>query len=446
MGVFGKNYLHTVVTNVILKLVVGLVISVVTARALGPEGRGEYNLLILIITTLTALFNFGIPGSNTYFVAQKKIEKGKLMRASFFIAVWLSLFSFLLLYILFRLDYLPYLFPVDRLTTTMVVSFAIIPIVFFNVFAQGIIVGENKIYLNNYIYLGSQTTQAATLAVAYALGILSVQLAIALFAMSNLVSFIIIIVSYRSMFFSFGSHKMEWREYRQLFVFSTPLQLSNIIQFLNYRLGMFIVNYFLGAASVGLFFMAVNLAEILWLLSTSMAAVLLPTVAAQHQQSKMISVKAAAASLALTLGAAALTVPIAPFAIVHLFGKDFAGSVEPFIILLPGIAIFSVTNVLATYILGIGKPGFNTVISLIALIFTVVLNVMLIPRYGISGAAFASSISYIILSCLTLAIFVKLSGLTWGESVEFISSLKNDFQSISRRTQLKLQSLVGIVK
>jgi len=442
MGVFGKNYLHTVVTNVILKLVVGLVISIVTARGLGPEGRGEYNLLILIITTLTTLFNFGIPGSNTYFTAQKKIEKGKLMRASFFIATWLSLFSFLLLFILYRVDYLRYLFPVDKLTPTMVISFAIIPVVFFNVFAQGIIMGENKIYLNNYIYLGSQTAQAATLAVAYALGILSVQLAIAVFAISNLVSFTIIGVSYRSTFFSFASHRMEWREYKQLLVFSAPLQLSNIIQFLNYRLGAFIVNYFLGAASIGLFFMAVNLEEILLLLSTSIAAVLLPTVAAQHEQSKMISVKAAVASFALTLAAAALAVPIAPFAIVHLFGKDFAGSVLPFLILLPGITIFSVTNVLATYILGIGKPGFNTVISFVALIFTVVLNVVLIPRYGISGAAAASSISYIILSCLTLVIFVKLSRLTWRESVGFVASLRNDFRSITTRTRLKFQSLI----
>ncbi len=442
MGVFGKNYLHTVVTNVILKLVVGLVISVVTARALGPEGRGEYNLLILIITTLTTLFNFGIPGSNTYFVAQKKIEKGKLMRASFFIAVWLSLFSFLLLYILYRTDYLRYLFPVDKLTTTMVVSFAIIPIVFFNVFAQGIIVGENKIYLNNYIYLGSQTTQAVTLAVAYALGILSVQLAIALFAASNVVSFVIIAVSYRSTFFDIASHKMEWREYKQLLVFSTPLQAGNIIQFLNYRLGAFIVNFFLGAASVGLFFMALNLVEILWLLSTSMAAVLLPTVAAQHENSKEISVKAAFASFALTLAAAVLALFIAPFAIVHLFGKDFAGSVAPFLILLPGITIFSLTNVLAAYMTGIGKPGLNTVISFVALIITVVLNVVLIPRYGISGAAIASSVSYIILSGLTVVIFVKLSGLTWREYVGFISSFKNDFKSITARAQLKYRSIM----
>ncbi|MGA7160618.1 MAG: polysaccharide biosynthesis C-terminal domain-containing protein [Bacteroidota bacterium] len=442
MGVFGKNYLHTVVTNVVLKLVVGLVISVVTARALGPEGRGEYNLLILIITTLTTLFNFGIPGSNTYFVAKKTIDKGKLMRASFFISAWLSLFSFLLLFTLYRVDYLRYLFPVERLTTTMIVSFAIIPIVFFNVFAQGIVVGENKIYLNNYIYLGSQTTQAATLAGAYLLGILSVQLAIALFAVSNLVSFAIIGASYRSTIFAFASHKMEWREYKQLLVFSTPLQLGNIIQFLNYRLGTFIVNYFLGTTSVGLFFMAVNLVEILWLLSTSMAAVLLPTVAAQHEQSKKISLKAAVASFALTLAAAALAIPIAPFAIVHLFGKDFAGSITPFFILLPGITIFSLTNVLAAYMTGIGKPGLNTAISFVALIFTVVLNVELVPRYGISGAAIASSVSYIILSLLTLVIFVKLSGLTWRENIEFISSLKNDLQSITMRTRLKIQSIV----
>ncbi len=442
MGVFGKNYLHTVVTNVILKLVVGLVISVVTARALGPEGRGEYNLLILIITTLTTLFNFGIPGSNTYFVAQKKIEKGKLMRGSFLIALWLSAFCFLLLFVLYRVDYLRYLFPVDKLTMTMVLSFAVVPIVFFNVFAQGIIVGENRIYLNNYIYLGSQTTQAVTLAAAYALGILSVQLAIALFAVSNLVSFGIIGVSYRATLFDFASHKMDWREYKQLLVFSAPLQLGNIIQFLNYRLGAFIVNYFLGAAAVGLFFMALNLVEILWLLSTSMAAVLLPTVAAQHEQSKKISVKAAAASFALTIAAAVLALPIAPFAIVHLFGKDFAGSVLPFLILLPGIAIFSVTNVLAAYMTGIGKPGLNTLISFVALVFTVVLNLLLIPRFGISGAAAASSVSYIILSCLTVIIFVKLSGLTWRETVDFISSLRYDFESITARTRVQLRSLM----
>jgi len=72
MGILGRNFLHTAATSFGLKFVVGLMISVVTARALEPEGRGEYSLLVLIITTVTTLFNFGLPGTNTYFTAQKK--------------------------------------------------------------------------------------------------------------------------------------------------------------------------------------------------------------------------------------------------------------------------------------------------------------------------------------------------------------------------------------
>jgi O-antigen/teichoic acid export membrane protein len=443
MGVFGKNYLHTVVTNIILKLVVGLVFSIVTARALGPGGRGEYNLLVLIITTLTTLLNFGIPASNTYFVAQKKINTDRLMRASFIIAFSVSAFSFLLLFALYFLHWLNYLFPVDRLTLPIIGSLAILPVVFFNLFAQGIVLGENKIYLNNYIYLGGQTFLAVTLGIAYVFGFLGVGLAVALFAASNLVGFGMIAVSYRKAIFSPAGTAMRWGEYKQLLRFSMPLQAGNIIQFFNYRLGTFLVNIYLGTVSVGLFFMAVNLVEILWLLSTSMAAVLLPTVAAQHQQSKNISVKAAFSSFGVTLGAGIIAFFLAPPLIVILFGKDFEGSVLSFLILLPGIIIFSITNVLAAYMTGVGKPGFNTAISAVALVFTVVLNVLLIPRYGISGAAAASSVSYILVSLLTLFIFVRLSKLTWHENIEIISSLKDDLQSVGERTRLLLHSIMS---
>ncbi len=443
MGVLGKNYFHTVATNVVLKLILGLAIGVVTARALGPAGRGEYNLLVLVVTTLTTLFNFGIPASNTYFVAKRGIPKEKLLRGSFLIALVVSAFSFLLLYVLYLTGFLAYLFPVEKLTLSIVASLGIIPIAFFNLFAQGIIVGENKIFLNNYIYLGSQSTLAAALALAYAFGVLTVPLAIVFFAVSNLVAFGIIAVAYRSTLFAGMLPRMEWREYKQLLGFSMPLQAGIIIQFFNYRLDAFLVNYFLGTLSVGLYVMAVNLVEILWLLSSSMASVLLPTIAAQHEHSKKISVKAAMASFGVTVVGGIAAFVIAPPLIVLLFGKDFAGSVAPFLILLPGIMIFSITNVLAAYMTGIGKPGFNTAIALISLVFTVVLDLVLIPRIGIAGAAFASSVSYTVTSLMSLVIFIKLSGLTWTECGEYMVSFKSDFQSIATRARLKMLSIVS---
>lgn len=443
MGALGQRYLHTIITNFLLKLVVGLAISVVTARALGPSGRGEYNLVVLVITLMTTLLNFGIPASNTYFVAQKKIGKEKLLKASFLIAVAVSLLSFVLLYVLFSFGLLKYLFPVETLTPAAIASLAIIPVVFFNLFAQGIIVGENKIYLNNYIYLASQTCLAVTLTVAYLLGFLSVSLSIVLFAVSNFVAFAIIVFSYRSIIFTPSSSAMGWGEYKQVFGFSIVLQAGNIIQFFNYRLDTFLVNIYLGTMSVGLYVLAVNLVEILWILSSSMASVLLPTVAGKHEFSKKIAVKAAIASFAVTLGAGILALPLAPYAITFLFGKEFAGSIMPFFILLPGVTLFSITNVLAAYMTGVGKPGFNTGIALVALVFTILLDIALIPRFGISGAAFASSVSYTILTLLSLWIFVRLSGLTWAECIEFARSFKDDLRSMRNRAGLKLRTVIS---
>ncbi len=80
MGILGRNFLHTAVSSFVLKFVVGMVIVVVTGNALEPAGRGEYFLLVLIITTITTVLNFGVPGTNTYFTAQKKFSRAQLTR------------------------------------------------------------------------------------------------------------------------------------------------------------------------------------------------------------------------------------------------------------------------------------------------------------------------------------------------------------------------------
>ena len=139
MGILGKNYLHTVVSNFTLKFVIGLIISVVTARALGPDGRGEYNLFMLIIITVMVLFNFGIPASNTYFTAQRKYSRAQLFKASFLLSLLVTAASFLVLFLVYHFDLIDFFFPSRQLTPMMVASLGIIPVVFFNLFTQAIL-------------------------------------------------------------------------------------------------------------------------------------------------------------------------------------------------------------------------------------------------------------------------------------------------------------------
>ncbi len=278
------------------------------------------------------------------------------------------------------------------MTTSVVVSLSIIPIVFYIQFAQGIIVGENKISLNNYISLSSQGALAVSLLALYALNALTVPVAIALYAASFLLALGIIIHTSFPPLREVLRARLCWSEYRELIGFSATIHVGNLTQFFNYRLDTFIVSYFLGLAAVGMYSYSKTFAESVWLLSTSMAAVLLPTLAGQHAQSKVIAVKAVVATFGVSLAAGAAAFLLGPPAIHLLLGKSFVGSVNPFLFLLPGVVIFSLTNVLATYLTAAGKPGYNAAIAFISFLFTLLFDILLIPKYGMSGAAFASCI------------------------------------------------------
>jgi O-antigen/teichoic acid export membrane protein len=436
MGILGRNFLHTAMSNFVLKFVVGMVIAVVLGNALEPAERGEYYLLVLIITTITTVFNFGVPGTNTYFTAQKKFSPAQLTRASIILTIPITVLSFALLFMVyvFRLDFL---FPSDKLTPAVVASLSIIPIVFYTQFAQGIIVGENRISLNNYISLSSQGALAITLTILYSLHVLTVTIAIGLYAASFLFALGIIIYTSDTPLTEVLRARLHWSDYRKLIGFSATIHVGNLAQFFNYRLDAFIVSYFLGLAAIGIYSYSKTFAESVWLLSASMAAVLLPTLAGQQAHSKVIAVKAVVATFAVSLAAGLAAFLVGPPAIRILLPK-FVGSINPFLFLLPGVVIFSLTNVLATYLTAAGKPVYNAAIAFISFLFTVIFDILLIPRYGMSGAAFASGISYTMSSLMTVIVFWRVSAMTTGELLTIVKSMSTDFRSIVIRMRQRL--------
>ena len=94
-----------------------------------------------------------------------------------------------------------------------------------------------------------------------------------------------------------------------------------------------------------------------------------------------------------------------------LFGEAFIPSLPALLWLLPGIIAFSLVTVIASYFAGLGKPRLNLSVALAGLLITVVLDVLLIPRYQIIGAAIASTASYSASAVLTLLLFKQQTGM-----------------------------------
>jgi O-antigen/teichoic acid export membrane protein len=152
-------------------------------------------------------------------------------------------------------------------------------------------------------------------------------------------------------------------------------------------------------AKVGAYKTALVLAEMLWLIPIAFQSVLLHYVSEMWKKGKIremdaiISSIAKYATLAMILLGFGLLVLAEPFMKTY-WGSDVEGAVLPLQILIIGSLGFGLARIINPLIEGTGyiKAGIRISAGIVAL--NIVLNIILIPIYGIMGAAIATSISY----------------------------------------------------
>jgi O-antigen/teichoic acid export membrane protein len=103
--------------------------------------------------------------------------------------------------------------------------------------------------------------------------------------------------------------------------------------------------------------------------------------------------------------AGAATVLVEP-----VFGRAFGDATEAVYWLLPGVIALSGAKVLSSYLFSQGKMAINSLFAMIALGGTLLFDLLLIPPFGIAGAAAASSIAYSTSTVLTIAYFARFTG------------------------------------
>ena len=170
---------------------------------------------------------------------------------------------------------------------------------------------------------------------------------------------------------------------------------AELLTFLNYRLDIFLVGYFMGAAAVGWYTVAVVVAETLWFLASSISSVLLPNLTERNLcQAQLLLGKAFRIILWTTLFMLFVLLLMDRHLLNLTFGVKFLPSLMPLRYLYPGVLFLSLSKVLSSYILSRGKPNINMRIAFVGVLFNLFFNLWLIPKLGINGAAISSSISY----------------------------------------------------
>lgn len=403
--------LHAFGINIIL-LPLGIATSVLIARSVGPTGKGTFDLIIATAALLTMVLGLSLPPGITFVVAQGKVSPNVLATQLVFVSILQALLALVIVSLLQLTGY-SHIFLPDWGLWIVAGLVIYVWVEMINKFWGSILTGQQQIATVNNAELVGRMGQFLTLfIIAGGLYLSEKRLSVTLLFLVSLSATILIsVLLLSSLGFKFELSR-DLSGLKAAIAFALPCYGANTAQFLNYKLDVFVVGFFAGATSVGRYTLAVSLGQLLWLMSNSVASVLLPKVAAATDVEH--SVKHTTRVTRLSLWATAIcAVALALFAsqaIPMLYGEAFRPSISALFWLLPGIVVFSVANVLAAYIAGIGKPRLNFWVSGISLIITITLDVALIPKLNIVGASIASTVSYSVSALMLIIFFIRETG------------------------------------
>ncbi|MCU0652674.1 MAG: glycosyltransferase [Candidatus Pacebacteria bacterium] len=229
---------------------------------------------------------------------------------------------------------------------------------------------------------------------------------------------------------------------RDMLVYGGKIYLGSLFSFLRQRNDVFLINFFLSPAAVGLYSVARGISEKIWLIAQSTGLVLFPRVACETDPEKLkrITPLVSRNVLFLSVVAAAGIYIFSHFIVLFLYSTAFLGAVSPLNISLIGIVATSGLIALGNDFAGRGKPMINAYINILSLVTSVVLSLVLIPRFGVDGAAWSFSISCLVLFSVMVAVYCRISG---NRVFEVIFVQKSDLEYYRRAISLLTQRMGG---
>lgn len=187
-----------------------------------------------------------------------------------------------------------------------------------------------------------------------------------------------------------------------MFEYGWKTQLSAFIQFLNYRLSFYFLEYFEGIAVVGIFSIGITFSEAIWTITRSIAVVLYSDVVNSESREESIVKTKSSLKLSFTfmlvfvLGILIIPCFVYPF----IFGKEFSETKLIMLLLAPGILAIAVSDMIGYYFSGIKELKILNIKSIVGLLITVCFSFFAIPKWGIWGACFVTTLSYVVSACI----------------------------------------------
>jgi O-antigen/teichoic acid export membrane protein len=413
-------------------LVLGVAASIVVARALHPAGRGQYYVLVTAATVAMTIGHGSLDKAHLY-LWSVGTDRGSLAANALVLSMSLGLIvapvSFLLIVLLG-----PNVVPVAGYDL-LAVALLSVPLRILMGYLVNLLILADRIHWANTVAVIGSVVQCGALLIAGATGRLTVGAVIYTWALANLPSIVIALVLVRPRLDDCSAPLA-----RQVISLGLRYHLGTCAMYLLLRVDIFLLNGTVSRSDVGLYSLAVTIAELAYLVTDSVAHVMLPSqVAGSLEESSQVTAHAVrlniVASSLCVLGVAL----VAPLVVPFVYGRDFGGAVAPLLLIMPGIVALAVARPVAVFLTRTNRPLAMSAVSGGAMCVNVVLNLMLIPHFGVEGAAVASTIAYLGVAAVFVGWFLRCSGAAPRELIPRVADVQLPCSELARRCRLSLR-------
>jgi O-antigen/teichoic acid export membrane protein len=429
----------------LIVMVISFITSVFSTRFLGVELKGQFSYLITLSGFIWMTLDMGLYRSYPYLVRKHPDKIGTLYTWSvlqfagnliILSAIGISLLGFWSRVIGFNFNPLIIVFFVSLISLSQ-----------FNMQLQSLYLGMDKVFKHSIAQLINSLAVLFFVMAGYLYFSHADRLAYMLTAT-------IIAAAICTVFYILNNNwGKAWKQFSFRFILSSyksgfRVFLSTLFIIMLIRFDIVLIKRFLSFSEVGIYSIAAHIIDLLQIASNLVGGLLLVKLSdSKDDIEKWLIMKKLLMAFFVFLAAANLGFAVlGKFLISTLYGIQFVPVYHVFLWLIPASFGLSFGSLFNMYLNSKGFPIISIILSALSLFINIMLNLLLIPIWGIKGAAVATSIAYVFWFLFILVYEQKASkNMILKKLIPAIDDWKHLWQEtivFSREILLKLKTLI----
>ena len=406
-------------------LIAGAATQSILAWQLGAQGRGSLAVCLVFAAVLGLLFSVGTEVGGLYFMSSGRLGVWETL---FYVSAFAGCSSLLAVGAGYALIHTSFSFFAKATHEAFLLSLVLVPVTMFSDKFLNLLTGVRlfkefaaitvlrsivqMLLTILFVWWMKQDVGGALLA--------SIATATMVFVLSAAVFL-------RN--FEFSRFRPSFSNFVAMFSYGCRYYLGKISNLANVEMGTVIIAFFADRAEIGWFALASRVTKLVQMIPEALTTTLFPRIAVNREGTRDLVMRTARAAGAVSAAVLFTLALVAKPMVAIVFSPDFLPAVSLIRILVIGGVFYCMAKVFLSYLVAANRPGIASITVTIGVMVNLGLLWLLLPRIGISAAAWAVTGSYLVDSAILFFLFRQYSGARFREMFAFS---RNDWAGLPR--------------